>query len=370
VLIDPEASEASDPSDVVARRLIALSMTLTNLDGIPYSIQYPGTAPDKYPPPFYALAYRDYAPFLICGKQVRHLSIPIEDIKRPGAVAWQKCPTATWDEAKEAAIISGSFPIAFHSRPLERDLTLYCAYQEFKNTLGRNIGTLPDRATFQFTDGGIFSNQPIDRAIDAVCHLNVMDPDRAHDHRNFLVIEPDPNTARSVSNVLCPPPGAEDPNGLSPGTLMARLVGAYFNDALFSDFQQVAKVNDHLRTLSAAVDRLEAACDWSKRTRDNWEGILRDAVGLGHKQELHLERIPCNLPVTDPLAGDFAAHFGGFLDESLRAADFETGRHEATPVDAWVDSGPEREPRFVGIGSRSSTGYICAMECELDDHHA
>jgi hypothetical protein len=355
----PPQTAAEDPS-FVPERTIALWMTMTNLDGIPYCIDFDSPGAPSVETVFYARAYRDYAPYFLNGERFYHVRIPPERLMSPFPL--DRIVRIGWNEIKEAAATSGAFPLAFPSRPQERDLTLYPAYQRFVEhaeelrrlalTPGekRSDAPLPSRSelvAFQFVDGGLFNNQPIGRVIDAVSYLERLDsgriPDKERAFRSFLVIEPDPNTREAIAQSMGADTQAarESPHGLPPQKVLGKIINAYFNDALYSDFERAEKVNQQIRALNRAL----AA---SQLTPAQQEAI-RQAVGLHYKREIVLERIPAVPPQQDRLAGDFMGHFGGFLAQALREEDFVTGQREARRwfqewLQRWITQLGERAP--------------------------
>jgi Patatin-like phospholipase len=301
------------PTTTDLSRTIALWMAITNVDGIPIRIVFPRE--DGTDTSLYAFSYRDYAPYLICGADLRDMAIPTEALSdAPHADPkswWDRCPQVSWQEAVRSAIASGSFPVAFRTKPLKRDLTRYGKYNEFKQS------GWPDALTCQTMDGGIFGNEPIGKAIDAVSYLERIDPDRRGDQRTYLIIEPNPNTPDSIGKSLKAIVDRQVPDGLPVWTAVLQMISAYFNDALYSDFVMANKVNAQLRAIEAA------GLDEKQKEQ------VRKAVGLDNKKYVALERIPHTVPTKDRLAGVFFGDFGGFLQQEFRDQDFHIGRQEA-----------------------------------------
>jgi len=212
-----------------------------------------------------------------------------------------------------------------------RDLALYPRYTEFRDDpdVQKELpaGPLPDRAFFQCVDGGLFNNQPIGRAIDAVSYLEKLDPSRVPGksfctQRVFLVIEPDPNTHKQIETLIRAG-GDASPNGLMPTTLAGKIISAYFNDALYSDFQKAVETNRKLEQLEGLTKAEGSVLNPSQLE------AVKEALEIGYKRVITLEHIPYRSVLVDRLAGDWAGHFGGFLQRNLREADFKTGQHEA-----------------------------------------
>jgi hypothetical protein len=316
---------------VDVREAIALWITITNLDGIPYKISF-GRDWTNEPVDFYALSYRDYSPYFICGRNIRYVSIPIEKIEK---TTWGRCQEVRWDHAKASAIVSGAFPVAFRSHPVQRDPMLYPDYGEKFLVDPRVVQWLRSAAVvnpqglqeqlslFQCADGGIFNNEPIGRAVDAVAYLSVLDSSRRDDSRTYLIIEPEPSTGRFLDQRAARATSGDGDHGLHPVEELGKVVQAYFNDALYGDFAQAANVNRRL-------DNLAAAGRAHGLTPVQLDAVRR-AVGLEHKQKIALDRIPweASRDKAHGLAGAFAGHFGGFLRKEYREHDFILGLHEA-----------------------------------------
>ncbi len=321
VLLDPTPDEVVRDTEV-----IALWITLTNLDGIPYELHFRRCWEDS-DISYYPLSYRDYSPFFICGPNIRFVNIPIEDI---ATTAWGACRRASWPEARDSAVASAAFPVAFRTRTIERDLTLYPQYAQrylgdprIQRLLGAGprAAALRQRRPFAYADGGIFNNEPIGRAIDAASYLAYVDPARQGDRRTYIVIEPDP-ASREIASGQGDGRAADD-HGLLPAAVVGKIEQAYSTDALYRDFEEAAKTNDRLQALATLAKQ------WQLTPEQHDQ--LKRAVGLAHKDVICLERIPMDIPLPGAhrLAGAFAGHFGGFLLQNFREHDFAVGRVEA-----------------------------------------
>jgi hypothetical protein len=202
--------------------------------------------------------------------------------------------------------------------------------------LGMNShGPLPITAQFQFADGGLFSNLPIGRCIDAVAHLNSLfperDPDSPASHnkagRSFVVIDPVPQTPQDVEAVLTNPI-ANEADAALPTAIVGKILAAYFNTAVYADFRTAEDTNRKLRRVRAALSKLDGIGLSPEQVLDLKLEILK-AAGLDGKSEITLQRIPSRKRLKRTLAGEFAGHFGGFFRIDYREADFITGRSEA-----------------------------------------
>ncbi len=364
-------------------RAIALWMTMTNLDGIPKSIGFrQGASTDQSPVTFYARNYRDYAPYFVCGSEARAVTIPthlLGDVpsgpKTPREW-WDACKAdTTWEEVKEDAMTSGAFPMAFRTRSRPRDLTLYDDYVQLRDELISDgtirEGELPDRANFTCADGGLFNNQPIGKAIDASAYLNRLDPDRVNDPRTYLVIEPDPTSPQLVVDSLKGLEKQDGANGLPPTALLGKILGAYFNDALYQDFQNAADTNERILKVNMALWEMDRHV--REKAGDNFDEEayleIRKAIigasGIAHKFVVDLERIPASIPVPDRLAGDFMGHFGGFLSRECREFDFQVGKAEARKwLVGWL------KPRLSNFGLASLPDFLLEPVADPNDVQA
>ncbi len=343
-----EALQIPPPAPPQPQEPIALWITMTNLDGIPFVIDF--KRKDEHHAQtntqLYALDYRDYIPFLIEGSTIRMIA---DRMVLPVAQAGEApAPEATWDAAVAAARASSAFPIAFPSQRQQRNLEQYPEYVKFRQAV--IDGTLPDKsgqaglqqqtalpseATFQFVDGGLFNNEPIGKCIDAVNDLNERYPSRNPNSaesagqvgRSFIIIEPEPQLPADVEQALTMPTTAHAHSTL-PTAMLGKILSAYFNSALYGDFKTVAQTNDQIRALDAALADLDAL-GLPAEAAEALKTKIREAVGLNDKTAITLQRIPHELTSSKRLAGAFGGHFGGFLRKDFREADFITGQHEA-----------------------------------------
>ncbi|BDI29943.1 hypothetical protein CCAX7_19940 [Capsulimonas corticalis] len=329
-------SKPEDPEEP-----IAFWITMTNLDGVPFVIDFNREGHAQATTALYALDYRDYVPFLISGDQIEMIEKRMVSGAGPDAGSDE-----TWKDAVEAAKTSGAFPFAFPSHFQTRDLTAYPEYLKFReavesNTLAKAAGEqdlhttvgLPDKACFQFVDGGLFHNQPVGKCIDAVAYLNSRfperDPDREENQkragRSFVIIEPEPQLPSDVERALTNSASAQ---AGPPLPLLPKILGSYFNTALYGDFQTAADTNKKIHALNEALQKLDTLGLPHDVTAPLKQQILK-AVDLEDKTEITLQRIPHELPTSKRLACAFGGHFGGFFREDFRQADFITGKHES-----------------------------------------
>lgn len=335
---DLPPQDTHDPAQAVA-----LWMAITNVDGVPLRIVF--REGEQTETTLYGMSYRDYLPYFICGPDIREVSIPTEDLGKPFPAShwWDDCPKATWRAATDGALASASFPVAFRTKPLTRDLTRYGDYKDWKEP------GWPETLACQVMDGGIFGNEPIGKAIDAVAYLARLDPARADDDRTYLMIEPGPKTPADLDKAMKAVAARQTPNGLPVVTALVQMVLAYFEDALYSDFINAEKVNARITALDNALKDL--ALDQAQKDK------IRAAAGLGHKKVVALERIPHEVPTRDRLAGDFFGNFGGFLQQDFREMDFCVGQQEAR---YWLAHWLERNAKTLGADAQALTQALGA----------
>ncbi len=347
---------------------IALWITMTNLDGVPYRIDF-GRHDEHHAQAvteLYALDYTDCIPFVV----TRGVIAMVEEklIPRSGS------QSDLWQAASDAAHASSAFPVAFPSQWQERDLMQYPGYCDFKSAVeGRRpdpgdplelaaaVTPLPTRFTFQFIDGGVFHNQPVGKAIDAVTWLDLRFPERlphTDDNggagRSYLIIEPEPQLPESVEQALnLHSEHAARPD--LPPAMIGKILGAYFNTALFSDFNEAVKMNGRVAALEAALDeldRLGLSPDHAAAIKEE----IRTAAGFRNKRAITLQRIPAEVAKGRRLASSFMGHFGGFLRRDYREADFITGRNEGRMwLVRWLELWLKSHANEIGIAPQAIT---------------
>ncbi len=369
-------SSPAPPSPLESpREALALWLTMTNLDGVPYVINFNRAGHAQPDAELYALDYKDYVPFLIRGNKIEMVSPRMigddRDANNPPGTQ------AVWNMAAMAARASSAFPVAFPPSYQGRDLTQYPDYMEFRENVEGNRaaadeanpgineslnGPLPTTARFQFADGGLFSNLPIGRCIDAVAYLNKLWPERDPDStaskgmagRSFIVIDPVPQTPVDVEALLVNPVVNEADAAL-PTAIVGKILAAYFNTAVYADLRTAEETNRTIRNIRAALDKLDdlgLPADQTARLK----GDILKAAGLDGKFEITLQRIPSRTGIRRTLAGEFAGHFGGFFRTDYREADFITGRSEAR---AWFGD-------WLNLWLKDHAADIGKAESEID----
>lgn len=353
------------PAGVVSASRVKLGMTLSNLSGIPYAVNFKNIKKE------YKLT--TFADWYSC--EVPH------DIKNSQDVG----------KLFDLATASGAFPFAFPAVNLER------RGQDYANTAlpqGQSI------FNFIYVDGGLFNNEPINRARELVKGLDEQyvrqSPGSKAPRRIYLLVDPTPPEECASFNKNKP----------SIAAVAGRLIPAILAEAHYRDWNDAIKINQRLKwqadflkdfkkqfispaaysvnilnTLSSAFDdyagklakeKLELT---HKETRDvkiqakedeiekykndnlgRIEGYLRSEGILEEKREreespslvktlanlafimecvgalrekVELDIRPVFPPENTHLAGKFWGNFGGFLWQKLREHDFEVGRRAA-----------------------------------------
>lgn len=344
---------------------VKLGLTLANLSGIPYVVNFKNIQKG-----YKLTTFADWYPCELPG-----------NIKNPQDVG----------KLIDVATASGAFPFAFPAVNLERRA------QDYANT------ALPQgQSTFDFiyVDGGLFNNEPINRARMLAKGLDEQYVKQLQDtkapRRIYLLVDPTPPEE-------CAPFNKNKP---SIAAVAGRLIPAILAEAHYRDWNDAIKINQRLKwqadflkdfkrqfispaaysvnilnTLSSAFDdyagklakeklelthkeikgeRLQAKEDEIEKYKndnlDRIESYLRSEGVLeekgGEEESPSLVKTLANLafimecvgalrakveldirPVFPPenmhLAGKFWGSFGGFTWQKLREHDFEVGRRAA-----------------------------------------
>jgi predicted acylesterase/phospholipase RssA len=355
----------------VPQEAVALWITMTNLDGIPFVIDFERTDERhaQVATELYALDYKDYIPFVLEGNRATQVEQRL--LPNDGSAADPSDISAGWRLTAEAARASSAFPLAFPCRYQKRNLEAYEGYRGFRKELKEGLAAkaadptlhptqeLPTEATMQFVDGGLFNNEPIGRAIDAVAYINTRHPKRnparkdlngGKAERSFLMIEPEPQLPTEIAAALSTPvPSAP----LLPPAILTKILAAYFNHALYSDFKTAQDTNTQIIRMNKAFDRLDKLSLPPEECKQLKQEIL-EAAGLDGKEIVTLQRIPQAAAVARRLASAFGGHFGGFLRRDYRVADFITGKHEARSwLSVWLNRWLQDHASDVGLEGKT-----------------
>lgn len=301
------------PATQMQHEHIGLWITLTNLSGIPYMIDLDDGSR------LYSTMHRDYAPFIVKDGVVYDVNVQSEILDRLQGV--ESFTHSTWDAARQAAVASAAFPLAFKSRSIKRSLRGYRLYRNLARSLMRRDETieLPQREGWiDYVDGGVLNNQPIGRAIQAAAFANQLNNspvvDNEDKNRTYLIIEPNPKTEKFMKDWESRVSAESREFGMGVPATLGGVMNAYFEESLYSDLNQALKTNETFRKLED-VDGVS-------------EEFLR-AANLYHKHIVNIELLPGSVSDDRFVAGAGLNHFGGFLSSRLREHDFELGQKEA-----------------------------------------
>ena len=370
------AGPASDdePSPLLAEPL-GLGITLSSLHGISYQLRYGFlNRPDRS---FGTRLFDDWAAFELSPADSAGASV--------------------WEEVRQAAVASASFPFAFPPRRLER------RGSHFRGSVLEDLGELD----MWYTDGGLFNNEPI-----RLAKLLVARAGSEGDDWRFVFVDP----------TLRDPPPDDVAEGAAPGSAVqvASLVArALLGQGSAKDWIRANRTNERLAILDSLVDRLpeiadsltdpeafelgrsvgemaESVCERrlvlglggrSRRAGRPAEGadpvlelleeslerierrysnvlarvssraarsrlaklifLIEAASGLDDKEELPLYLVAPG----HRLAGDFLGNFGGLFSQEWREADYRAGRRDAkrlleTSLADLVEYEPDEEAEY------------------------
>ncbi len=383
-LVAGEPAADDRPGRAMGRRL-RVGITLANLDGVPYRNRYG----------FLNLRDRFY------GTRVHRDWMEFEIDRDRGA------GHPMWEELRDAAVASASFPLAFPPRRLIRDR------DEYPGALLEDPED--DGVEMWYADGGLMDNRPLGLAKDLV----ELDPDhRDHDWKYVLV---DPHLEDEGATERIRPRELD-----SPARVAGRVVEALMGQGAARDWATAQKTNTRLEILERisghlprlasrlddpdavglgrdigrlaeevaelkvavsrrrdadsdagdpVLDYLEenlARIESDPRYRDALEAtetraggtrlaktifLLESAAGLRDKDLMDLYLVAP--PRDQQLAGAFLGNFGGFFHRAWRLDDFRAGRRDARrlftgPLGDLVDYEPAREDAYSPRGYRPS----------------
>jgi len=277
---------------------IDIYLTLTNLEGIPYGMNYnnlPGSLNQG------VKSHADYTRFRLVkpgfvGK-IEEDALKLDPSDKSAGKS-----SANWDQLRDNAPATGAFPFGLKARALNRKKTQY-EFREwffpifFENGVPKPIyikpnwapGT-PDEFELEFSDGGVLNNEPFELvrrriAINANRWRNETDADRADG--SVIMIDPFPTEAPGIT-------GAAFQGIPAIQALAGPLFGAMRNQSMFDQevFQAALNKDVYSRYLISPV----------RKTADKT-----------------YEKTP--------LASSSLMAFGGFIHEKLREHDFQLGRY-------------------------------------------
>lgn len=196
------AKNTNNPLPYAPKR-IKVAFTLTNLTGIPYEIRYANKQQA-----YKSTTFADwYVVELEQGKKnINDLEVMLNMV-----------------------VASGSFPFAFPAMNLKRKS------EEYKGTA--IDGSLSEELDFIYVDGGVFNNEPINRARRLADCLD----ESGASKRIYLLVDPTPPKAMS------------DFKGMTMLDIAKRLIPAVFTEAHFRDWYDASKVNQRLEWQEKAI---------------------------------------------------------------------------------------------------------------------
>ena len=225
----------------------------------------------------------------------------------------------------DAVVASASHPGAFEPRLVDRD-----RHREIFEDKG--VTNFPDSGRLWYTDGGLVESQPVTRVLDAAKRKSGDGDGR----RVHIVV--DPRSSGASGNEFWA--DDNDPKSWIDG--LVRSLSILPTQALHDDLRHVAAINERLRQLDSFLDE---HANGGANTRTELRAAITEIAGLTNKEPVAIEMIsPLLLAdeetgVSDLLTGNFVGAFGGFLNRSVRAADFGLGWR---CVEAWLSTGLER----------------------------
>ena len=338
------------PSRAVQPQPVTVHMALTALAGLRYSI--PDLASGQ---PLRATTHLDWGEFTFA----------------PGA------PIGEWTapaggSAVDIALASGASALAFPPYPVNRKLRP----ADWETYLRNGVEGLPADGWLWYTDGGTIENEPLGRTLDLAASV-----DRGSSARRVhILVHPHPTAPTGGHDWR----GPHGPRGAWLRSL-ARADQIQRTQTLFDDLRRAERTNSRLlwrrqlaerllthregldepgrRSFDAAIGAaLDGIRDDRRMLREQaqadriglpaaadpaspaggaaapeldpakaLEAILDEITATGGRPVAFAVVSPAdiaeehNVTVEDLLAGEFLFHFGGFLDERLRAHDFAVG---------------------------------------------
>ena len=330
------------------------------------------------------LAYKEYADLARFDLSVDRPAKSAVTVKAYGVAACSDAPqpqgplnvvgdfNAAWRALVQAAIASGSFPIAFEPRCLRR----------WKNNGWVN---------FYFVDGGLYDNDPVGEAINVAHETDWSDEDAQDRDRRFLIVHTEPSDLS--------PPTAYPLDGalqnIAALEALGKIAGGFIKESQTFGLRGIGPVNDAiakrfgllndlaltviggaaLPSLTTAVNAMAAARNITPNKLADFRRWLVDDLVLAKDVELEadpqrmarqladnvqslngtqrqaftdlalfydlsanlIDKVPVKpiliAPPRDDLAGDPLYGFGGFFDQALRDRDYKQGEFDA--YNAW-----------------------------------
>jgi len=331
------------------------------------------------------LAYKEYADLARFDLSIDRSTSSSVAVRAYGVAAYSDAPAprgpqnvvedfnAAWRALVQAAIASGSFPIAFEPRCLRR---------------WKNNGWVD----FHFVDGGLYDNDPVGEAIN-LAHETDWDDEHALDRdRRFLIVHTEPSDFSQPT--AYPLEGA--PQKIAALEALGKIAGGFITESQTSGLRGIGPVNDAIAqrfailnhialaiiggasittaTTTTATTAVEAMADargidrnkladfrrWlvpdlllardvelvadparmARQLADNVQALTDvqkksfTELALFYDLSANLvDKVPVKpiliAPPKDDLSGDPLYGFGGFFDQALRDRDYKQGQFDA-----------------------------------------
>lgn len=215
---------------VDASRGIYLGLALTNINGL------------------------DFTKNLISGGEFLFTDFSDQMLRKVAVTDRARAP---WSEIADAAVASGSFPFAFHTRELLRSKADYSGE-------GNLQWPGADPFPFDYTDGGALQNQPLGLARKLVAEIeeSLKDPET----RVYFLVSPNPlKSSRDDSYTE---------GSTTVGALLIRLISLYMAQATFQDWLTAEEVNDQIVEFRRRIIQLAHAIRDGKIDQVSLKGIM------------------------------------------------------------------------------------------------
>lgn len=316
------------------QRAVDLVVVVTNLDGIKYRIHRANGSQFSIG----AVGYEDALRFRITPRFFH------------------------WGKLRDAVRASSAYPAAFEPKVITR------GNLEFRRFAKYNFARQAEKQ-YNYSDGGIVNNQPLNKAIEVVSELPTNDSENGYE-RIFLVVDPSPYTRENG--------GSSEDYGVF-NVVSKALWTIPRNQYLYRDLLILEKVNRRIKWKNSLISAIAEICNSSRITQEDAKSLkelceevalfkgkkmydtdparylkseedrirsayssevskvknpevfikycflLEHVADLRNKQEIIVEMIKPRKP-KEELAGVIFGNFGGFLDTQFMKHDFEVGQ--------------------------------------------
>ena len=280
-------------------------LTLTNLRGVPYSLQIFGANIDDYA----MLNHGDYLDF----------TVGIKPTAVAGSYALDICDTTTpnWEVFKKAALATGAFPVGLAPRLISRPTADYWRILQvgFQDSAKCQFVPIPpnpkinaaDPYEFVAVDGGTIDNEPLEIGRRILEETGRGARDGLEARKAIILIAPFPSFAELP----------QLNSGTSILEVLPQLMTGLIQQARFKPEELAMAVSDKVfsRFLISPIRPAPPANEYA---------------------------------VHYPIASGTLGGFGGFIDESFRRHDYLLGRRNAQAFLRWNFALPEHNSLFDG----------------------